>query len=254
MKFYEEINRAAQLLKKATYGVAFTGAGISTPSGVPDFRSAKSGLWEHTDPLAVASIFSFRHNPEAFYEWIYPLAQLTAQSRPNIAHETLATMEHLGLIKAVITQNIDMLHTRAGSQIVHELHGHLREATCIQCFTVYPAGPIIEQFLKDRQVPRCPKCHGVIKPNVILFGEQLPAQAVLAAQNAARKTDVMLVIGSSLEVAPASELPALALRNGAKLIIINLEATYVDEMADVVIHADVAEILPGILQHMEASV
>lgn len=254
MMFGEEIKRAAELLKNPAYGVAFTGAGISTPSGVPDFRSPKSGLWEKVDPLEVASIFNFRHNPQAFYDWIYPLAKLTANAQPNPAHQALVTLEQLGAINAIITQNIDMLHTRAGSQTVYELHGHLREATCIHCFTIFPAKPIIEQFLADHQVPHCPKCNSVIKPNVILFGEQLPAREMLAAQNAARKAEVMLIVGSSLEVAPASDLPLMAKRNGAKLIIINLEPTHMDSMANVVIHADAAEILPGILQQMEAAV
>jgi NAD-dependent deacetylase len=254
MMFSDEIKRAAELLKNSRYGVAFTGAGISTPSGVPDFRSPKSGIWENADPLAVASLFSFRHNPKAFYDWIYPLARLTADAHPNPAHQALATLEHAGIIKAIITQNIDMLHSRAGSQTVYELHGHLREATCVHCFAVFSAKPIIDQFLADRKVPYCPKCGGVIKPNVILFGEQLPAREVLAAQRSARSAEVMLVIGSSLEVAPASELPAMALRNGAKLIIVNLDPTHMDRMADVVIHDDAAQVLPSILQEMEVAV
>ncbi len=248
----EQIHCAAQFLKAAKYTVAFTGAGISTPSGIPDFRSPNTGLWEDVDPIAVASIYGFRQNPQAFYKWIYPLTQLTMNARPNPAHNALAKLETLGLLKAIITQNIDMLHTRAGSETVFELHGHLREATCIHCFTVYPAEPIIQQFLSDRKVPHCPKCGDVIKPNVILFGEQLPIQQLMGAQDAARKADLMVIIGSSLEVAPASDLPLLALRNGAKLIIINIEPTPFDSRAAVVIHADAAEILPEIAQRLEA--
>ena len=144
-----------------------------------------------------------------------------------------------------------MLHTRAGSQNVKELHGQLREATCIHCFTVFPAEPIIKQFLQDHQVPHCPDCGDVIKPNVILFGEQLPIQPLLEAQELARKADLILIVGTSLEVAPASDLPMLALRNGAKMIIINLESTHLDYAATVVIHADAAEVLPEIVQQME---
>jgi NAD-dependent protein deacetylase/lipoamidase len=245
------IQRAAYLLKQAHSVVAFTGAGISTPSGIPDFRSSKSGLWHDVDPLAVASIYAFRQNPQAFYDWIYPLAKVTMNARPNAAHEALARLEQGGRLKAVITQNIDMLHTRAGSTTVYELHGHLRDATCIHCFTVYPAEPIIQHFLCDRQVPHCPKCGGVIKPNVILFGEQLPYQELLHAQDASRNADLMIVAGSSLEVAPASEIPALAVQNGAKLLIINLDKTHMDDAAQVVIHANVAEILPEIVQCLE---
>lgn len=247
-----DVDAVAGLLNHARHTIVFTGAGISTPSGIPDFRSPKSGLWTDVDPLLVASMYGFRQNPAAFYDWIYPLASVIVRARPNAAHMALATLEVQGLIKAIITQNIDMLHSRAGNQIVHELHGHLREATCIHCFSVFPAEPIIIKFLVDRQVPHCPHCQGVIKPNVILFGEQLPIRPFMAAQEAARKTDLVIVIGSSLEVAPASDLPLLALRNKAKLVIINLETTHLDNEAQVVIHADAADVLPQILLRMEA--
>jgi NAD-dependent deacetylase len=247
----EQAQIAAQLLCAANFAVALTGAGISTPSGIPDFRSPKSGLWEGVDPLVVASIYGFRQDPQAFYDWIYPLTELTIHAQPNPAHYALATLENHGKLKGVITQNIDVLHTRAGNHIVHELHGQFREATCIHCFTVYAAESIIQQFLFDHQVPHCPNCGGVIKPNVILFGEQLPVRPFLAAQDLARKADLMLVVGTSLEVAPASELPMLAQRNGAKIIIINLESTHLDNAASVVIHANAAEALPEIVQKME---
>lgn len=231
--------------------IAFTGAGISTPSGIPDFRSPSSGLWESVDPLQVASIFGFRQNPEAFYRWVYPLAQLTLNAQPNPAHIALAHLEALGKLKCIITQNIDMLHTRAGSKTVHELHGHMREATCVTCFTVYPGEPILQRYLEDRVLPRCGRCGGVLKPNVILFGEQLPYRELQAAQDAARHTDLMLIIGSSLEVAPASELPLLALRNGAKLLIINYDTTFVDAKAACVVHGDCADVLPNLMDRLE---
>lgn len=231
--------------------VAFTGAGISTPSGIPDFRSPHSGLWTNADPMAVASIYGFRQNPEAFYNWIYPLAHLTINALPNPAHLALARLEALTNFSAVITQNIDMLHTRAGSTRVYELHGHMREATCIHCFKVYPAEPIITRFLSDRLVPHCPACNSVLKPNVILFGEQLPIQQLMGAQEAARKADVMLIVGSSLEVAPASDIPLLARRFGAQLIIINLEPTPLDSLAQEVFHMNAAEVLPHIVDCLE---
>lgn len=248
----EAIESAAVLLRAAAYAVAFTGAGISTASGIPDFRSPDSGLWKNADPLAVASIYGFRQNPQVFYDWIHPLAQLTMDAQPNAAHLALAQLETLGILKAVITQNIDMLHTRAGSQTVYELHGHLREATCTHCFTVYRAALIIRQFLQDKQVPRCPDCSGVLKPNVILFGEQLPIQQFMGAKEEARKADVLVVVGSSLEVAPASDIPALAVKNGAKLIMINLESTNTDHLAHVHIRGDAAVVLPQILSRLES--
>lgn len=245
------IIRAARLMRAARRAVVFTGAGISTASGIPDFRSPHSGLWQDVDPLSVASIFSFRQDPEAFYNWIYPLARVIAEAQPNAAHFALAEMEQRGYLTTIITQNIDMLHGRAGSKAVYELHGHMRHVTCVHCFTVYPAQAVIERFLDDRQVPHCACCGGVLKPNVILFGEQLPATELLGARNAASKTDLMLVVGSSLEVAPASQLPVLARRNGAQLIIINLDPTYADAEADIVIRADATQVLPLIMRCAE---
>ncbi len=247
------IFHAARLVREARRAVAFTGAGISTASGIPDFRSPHSGLWQDVDPLSVASIFSFRQNPEAFYKWIYPLVCLTINAQPNAAHFALAEMEQRGYLKTIITQNIDMLHERAGSKTVYELHGHMREVTCVHCFTVYPARAVIERFLDDRLVPHCAHCGGVLKPNVILFGEQLLATELLGARNAASKTDLMIVVGSSLEVAPASQLPALARRNGARLIIVNLDPTYADSEADIVIRADAAQVLPQIMRCAETA-
>jgi NAD-dependent deacetylase len=234
------------LLKSAGQAVALTGAGHSTPSGIPDFRSPQSGIWENVDPVEVASIYSFTRKPEVFYEWIRPLARLMRDASPNPAHFALARMEAAGYLRAIITQNIDMLHARAGSREVYELHGNLREVTCIQCYEVYDAAAYIDEVIENGGVPRCPACGGVLKPNVILFGEQLPARALLAAERAARTCDVMLVAGSSLVVAPAADLPQQALANGARLIIVNYEPTYADRRADVLIHDDVAEVLPRI--------
>lgn len=245
------IAKVASFIRDSSATVAFTGAGISTPSGIPDFRSHTSGMWEKVNPMEVASLFGFRMNPSAFYNWVYPLAQLTLSAQPNAAHLALARLEAMSHLIAIITQNIDMLHQRAGNSLVYELHGNFREATCTHCFTAYPGLPLLEQFLTDKQVPRCPRCGGVIKPNVILFGEQLPLQVLRAAQDVARRADVMLIIGSSLEVAPASDIPIIATRCGAKLVIINLEPTDFDQKADVVIHEDAAVVLPKIMQCLE---
>jgi NAD-dependent deacetylase len=240
----ELLDRAISLLAGASSIVALTGAGISTPSGVPDFRSPGSGLWERADPLEVASIYSFRRQPQRFYDWIRPLAVLTLQAQPNPAHEALATLEAAGRLRSIVTQNIDGLHQAAGSRRVIEVHGHLRQATCIQCYQRLPARPIIERFVADGEVPRCGECGGVVKPDVILFGEQLPVQALHDAQQEAKRCDVLLVAGSSLEVAPVGDLPLLARDAGARLIFVNLEPTHLDSLADVVLHADVAEVLP----------
>lgn len=246
----EAVRKAANLLKHATHAVALTGAGHSTPSGIPDFRSPTSGVWENVDFVEVATIYSFAQKTEAFYDWIRPLAKTMRDAVPNPAHVALAQLEAAGYLSAVITQNIDMLHSRAGSHEVYELHGNMSHATCIQCYEVYEARPYIDEVIEHGGVPRCPACGGVLKPNVILFGEQLPAHALLAAERAARAADVMLVAGSSLVVTPAADLPQLALTNGARLIVVNYEPTYVDRRADVVIHDDVAEILPRIVAEL----
>lgn len=247
----ELYHQATALLNGSSYAVALTGAGISTPSGIPDFRSPTSGLWAYTDPMVVASIYGFRLKPEAFFSWIRPLARTVHHAEPNPAHVALAQMEELGVIKTVITQNIDVLHTRAGSKHVLEVHGHMREATCGACFRIWPTEIFLETFIETGAIPRCPECGGILKPNVILFGEQLPMKTLREAEQAARKCDVMLVVGSSLEVAPVADLPLMALEHGAKLILVNYEPTYVDGRASVVIHDDVAFVLPRLLEHME---
>lgn len=243
----DPIQYAAALLRQATNIVAMTGAGISTPSGIPDFRSPDSGLWDQTDPMTVASIFAFRQHPEQFYRWIHPLAHRFFEAKPNSAHYALADLENGGKIRAVITQNIDDLHTLAGSKTVYQLHGHLRDMTCIECYRITESAEVFQKFVEDAKVPRC-DCGGVLKPNVILFGEQLPIREYLSAEQAVKAADLMLVAGSSLEVAPASELPLLALANGAKLIIINHQPTHLDDRADAVIRADVAEVLPQLAE------
>ena len=239
------IARAADLLRQAECAVALTGAGVSTPSGIPDFRSRDSGLWDQADPFAVASISAFQRWPQDFYDWLRPLARLVEQAQPNPAHHALARLESADLLRAIITQNIDGLHQRAGSARVHEVHGHIREATCIRCYQAVSTDGLIGPFLDGGEMPHC-SCGGVLKPNVILIGEQLPMKAVTAALQDAAACDLMLVAGSSLEVVPAADLPSAAVDHGSRVIIVNYEPTYLDETADVVIHHDVAEVLPRI--------
>jgi NAD-dependent deacetylase len=243
------IDEARWLLEQSRHAVALTGAGISTASGIPDFRSRHSGLWRHVDPMQVASLYAFRQRPQDFYDWIHPLATTTLSAEPNAAHQALAEMEERGRLHAVITQNIDMLHSRAGSRNVIEIHGHLREMTCLDCFDIVPSDTIWRDFLQSGETPHCP-CGGVYKPNVILFGEQLPVRALSQSKRETRDCDVMLVVGSSLETAPAGDLPILAHETGARLIIVNLEPTFADDIADVVIHDDVVNVLPRLAERL----
>lgn len=240
------VNEAIAILKNAKYVVALTGAGISTPSGIPDFRSPSSGLWEHDDPMEVANIQTFKRTPARFFNWIRPLLKTMLVATPNAAHLALAQLERSGVLKAIITQNIDTLHTKADSQTIYEVHGHLRDSTCIRCYNIYPIEVTIDAILEREEVPLCPSCGGVLKPNIIMFGEMLPVRVLNNAKREVRKCDVIIAIGSSLEVAPVGDLPMLAKSLGAKFIIINLGETYADSLADVVIHADVVDVLPKI--------
>jgi NAD-dependent deacetylase len=240
------IVRAATLLREARYAIALTGAGLSTPSGIPDFRSPGIGLWERSDPMAVASIYAFRRNPDAFYAWIRPMVATFMQAEPNAGHRALAKLETDGWLKAIITQNIDDLHQRAGAHEVLELHGHMREATCISCYQVVPCQELLDEFIASGEIPRCAICGGVMKPNIVLLGEQLPIQTVNAAMAHVRQADVMLVAGSSLEMMPASHLPTLIHEQAGQLVVVNLMPTYIDDVAEVVIHGDVAEVLPRV--------
>lgn len=241
------IRSARELIGQARHVVALTGAGISTPSGIPDFRSPSSGLWLMEDPMDVASIWAFRRRPEAFFEWVRPLADTILAAVPNAAHVALARAERMGYLKAIVTQNIDDLHQRAGSGHVLELHGHMREATCIRCFSIVPGADALARFLQTGAPPRC-ACGGVLKPNVILFGEMLPQDILTQSQAEARAADLMIVVGSSLEVAPASDLPLLAVETGARLIIVNYDPTPADPEADVIIREDVARVLPALFK------
>lgn len=246
MNLEAQIEQAARLIARAKHAVGVTGAGHSTPSGIPDFRSPGSGLWTSHDPMTVASIFGFRQSPESFFEWMRPLVKTLLAAEPNPAHQALADLEAMGRMKAVITQNIDGLHQRAGSQRVLELHGHIRESTCIRCYRIVPNDEPLVEFIASGQMPHCPSCGGILKPNVILFGEQLPVSVLNAAWHEIQACDLVLVAGSSLEVAPACDLPLTAAMRGAKAIIVNYQPTQLDPLAQVVIHQDVAVVLPQI--------
>jgi NAD-dependent deacetylase len=228
--------------------VALTGAGISTPSGIPDFRSPESGLWESADAFEVASISGFLNSPTAFCEWIRPLARLVLEAEPNPAHNALAELENLGRLKAVITQNIDGLHQQAGSREVLELHGHVRELVCLSCGRAAATADVFNAFVESGEPPRCADCRAVMKPTAVLFGEELPSDVMAGAREHVQQADVMLVAGSSLSVTPASELPRMVRSQGGRLVIVNLGPTYADRVADCVLHEDVAEALPRIVQ------
>ena len=248
-----EIQQAAQIIQQASFCMALTGAGISTASGIPDFRSPDSGLWSKYDPMEVASLRGFRFHPERFYEWIIPLAKDMHHAQPNAAHLALTELESLGYLKSIITQNIDVLHHRAGSKTVYEIHGHTRTMTCIQCFRNYEAAPFFEDLFDTNNIPTCPHCNGTLKPDAILFGEQLPAQVLLQVERDLRSCDTLIITGSSLEVFPVADFPRRVKQSGGNLIIINLQSTYYDKTADVVIRDDVTNVLPQIVSVLKGN-
>jgi len=240
------VDVAAELFRNAKRTVVLTGAGISTPSGIPDFRSEGTGLWSRDEPMTVASLGTFRTHPDKFFQWFRPLAGLIFNALPNPAHQALVSLESLDRELAIVTQNIDGLHQKAGSKHVIEMHGTLNTLSCTNCFKKFDAGDYIQPFIEHGTPPLCSNCNGILKPDVILFGEQLPQSAWMEAQSAARHCDLMVVAGSSLEVMPVAGLPMQAVDRGAHLIVINDTPTYINVRADVVIMDDVATILPNI--------
>jgi NAD-dependent deacetylase len=222
-------------------------------SGIPDFRSA-GGLLEKYDPAVYAHIDSFRRNPEMIWEMLFEMIDLTKSARPNPAHLALAELEKRDILKALITQNIDMLHQAAGSKVdIYELHGSSAKGHCVHCGKEYSHDSIVKKMEKvkdpesDEDVPRCDSCKGLVKFDVVLFGESLPEGVFSKAEDAAANCDTMLVIGSSLAVAPANMLPMIARTTGASIILINLDAPVMDSGADVHVRGKAGEILPRII-------
>ena len=220
-----QVELAARMIAGSSYCVALTGAGISTESGLPDFRSPGTGLWESVDPVTELSAAALRRDPERFYHFFLGLRRM-AGALPNRGHEILARLEDGGLLRTVITQNIDGLHTRAGSRQVLEVHGHLETGTCLDCRRSLPMSEILNQVDDGVIPPRCLHCGEVVRPDVVLFGDPLPECFAVARAESAR-ADVMLVVGTSLTVWPVAGLPALA----RSLIIVNLEDTPYDRQA-----------------------
>jgi NAD-dependent deacetylase len=246
----QSIELAANLIKESHCTVALTGAGISTHSGIPDFRSPGTGLWTIVQPMEVASLSAFRHDPEQFYKWFQPLAILMFTAKPNLAHLALAQLQIAGYVSTIITQNIDGLHTRAGAENVLEVHGTLDTLSCTNCYRQISASVIMEEYINNCSIPHCQVCGSVLKPDIILYEEQLPIKTWIRAEEASRNCELMLVVGTSLEVMPSAKLPIQAMDHGARLIILNNACTYMDVRADVVIRADVTEILPQILNEV----
>ena len=245
-----DIHCAVDMIRDSQRVVVLTGAGISTGSGIPDFRSPSTGLWEKIDPLEVASLLAFRHDPVRFYRWLRELAVLILNASPNCAHESLTRLQSLGFAHTIITQNIDALHQRAGAQNVLEIHGSIEHMSCTSCFVSYDSSAYIHAYLTEHVIPRCSYCKGVLKPDLVLMGEQLPVHIWQKAVKACNLCDLMIVLGSSLEVLPVAKLPLMALEHGARLILINRMPTYLDVRANIVLHEDLTQVLPWIVDQL----
>jgi NAD-dependent deacetylase len=240
-------SRLAELIRGASSVVALTGAGISVPSGIPDFRSPGTGLWANVDPMEVAHIDVFRRDPARFWSFYGQRFQTLDRKQPNRAHYALAELERAGLLHALITQNIDRLHERAGSRELIEVHGTIAHSSCLRCRDRYELEEVrARQALDPRGIPRC-DCEAPLKPDVVLFGEFLPVDAITRAEALAASAEVLLCIGSSLEVFPVAELPALTLRAGGRLAIVTQGPTPFDADATVRLRGDVVDELEALL-------
>jgi NAD-dependent deacetylase len=227
--------------------VALTGAGISVPSGIPDFRSPGTGLWEKVDPMEVAHIEAFHRDPERFWGFYSKRFATLAGKAPNDAHRALARLEEQGVLDAVITQNIDTLHRRAGTRELVEVHGSIERCICLHCDAAVALEEARERAAGDvHGVPRCELCEAPLKPDVVLFGELLPADAMARAQALCAGADVLLCIGSSLEVHPVAQLPLETHRAGGSLAIVTHSPTPIDDLASVRLHGDVVEVLEAL--------
>jgi NAD-dependent deacetylase len=244
--------RLAELLQGAERAVVLTGAGVSVPSGIPDFRSPGTGLWENVDPMEVAHIDAWRRDPDRFWRFYGQRFASLVDKQPNDAHRALAELERRGLIRAVITQNIDRLHRAAGTQRLIEVHGSIEWSVCLQCGGKVPLDRVVELMREHDEAPECVACVTPLKPDVVLFGELLPERAISEAQALALDADLMVCVGSSLEVHPVAGLPALTVGGGGRLALVTQGPTPYDGDADVKLSGDVVEELRAVLAALPA--
>jgi len=239
---------AAKALKESSFAIAMTGAGISVPSGIPDFRSP-GGLWSRFDPQSVCTVWALRNNPAGVWEFLFEALNMFSAARPNPAHTALARLEEMAILKSVITQNIDNLHQAAGSKDVIEFHGGCGIFFCNDCKKEFEQSTALD--LTENDIPWfCEDCRGVIRPSVVFFGEQIPEPAMVRSQKLAEKADLVLIVGTSGEVAPANILPQWVKRRGGKIIEINLGSTAYDEYSDLKLDMPAEIALPRIVDEL----
>jgi NAD-dependent deacetylase len=239
--------RLAELLRSSERAVVLTGAGISVPSGIPDFRTPGKGLWEKVNPMEVAHIDVFRREPDRFWHFYGNRFATLKDIEPNRAHAVVAELERRGIVRGVITQNIDRLHRAAGSENVIEVHGSIEWCVCPECGGKVGIDRVMELLAEGDGAPECNCCIAPLKPNVVLFGEMLPEQAIFDAHALAEEADLMICIGSSLEVYPVAGLPQVALDGGARLALVTQGPTPYDRAAEVKLGGDVVQELEAVL-------
>jgi NAD-dependent deacetylase len=236
----EPSEQLLELIESSTHVTALTGAGISTESGIPDYRTPGKGLWNKVD-MSVVSLAGFIEDPSRYYTYSLDLYEIRSKAEPNPAHYMLAKLEKIGKLKGIVTQNVDGLHTKAGSINVHELHGSLRQVVCMDCSSLSDMESAMSRVIKGENPPRCEDCGGVLKPNAVFFGEALPRIPWEESVELVKKSDLLLAIGSSLQVSPANVLPDFALKNGVKIVIMNQMPTPYDTDAQIVIRDKIGE-------------
>ncbi len=239
------VELAAKYLASSSFAIALTGAGVSAESGIPTFRG-KGGLWERYDPEEVATAEALRRNPELVWKLHVELMKIAFSARPNPAHAALAELEEVGVLKCVVTQNIDDLHRVAGSKCVVELHGNIKWVRCTSC--TYRAKV---KKPPEEVPPKCPVCGSLLRPDVVFFGEPLPESALRKAYDLCVKADVMLVVGTSAVVMPAGMLPHVVKEGGGRVIEVNLEPSAISPIADITILGKAGEVMPKIVAHVK---
>lgn len=244
--------RLAELLGQAERAVVLTGAGVSVPSGIPDFRTPGKGLWEKVDPMKVAHIEAFRRSPDEFWTFYGQRFAMLSEIKPNPAHSAIAELERRGLVRGVITQNIDRLHRAAGSQNVIEVHGSIEWCICEMCGGKVGFDDVHHILTNGTPTPECRTCITPLKPNVVLFGEMLPEDAMADATALAAEADLMLCVGSSLEVYPVAGLPGLTLDKGGRIALVTQGPTPYDSECEVKLSGDVVAELDAVLAALPA--
>ncbi len=246
----ETVKKFVELALDSSSAAALTGAGISTESGIPDYRSPGTGLWDKMDQ-SVVSLDGFLREPSRYYDFAKELYEIRSSAKPNPAHYLLADLEQRGVLKGIITQNVDGLHQDSGSGTVYELHGSLRQTVCLSCSSLESMDDAMNRAISGENPPLCTTCGGILKPNAVFFGEMLPRIPWERALELSRQADLFIAIGSSLQVSPANTLPDIALKAGAKLIILNLMPTPYDLEAELVVREKIGEFSTAVAQYFD---